>query len=90
MTGLERIAEIAAKASRGEGYMVFNPPLNSPEYAASIRKLLGEPSAPPRSDWPVDTGALIDRHREIASMAVGWAVKHAKIAADLASAEVAA
>ena len=32
----------------------------------------------PRTDWPVDHGALIDHHRECAAMAIRWAGDHAQ------------
>ena len=39
----------------------------------------------PRTDWPVDTAALIDHHRECAGMAIRWAADHAKKAIALAT-----
>jgi hypothetical protein len=32
----------------------------------------------PRTEWPIDTAALITRHRECAAMAIRWAGDHAK------------
>jgi len=62
--------------------MIFDPPLNSPEYRAALRKLTGEPTEP-RQDWPVDRGELIARHREIASMARKWAIENENKAREL-------
>ena len=62
----------------------FDPPLDSPEYKAQLRKLLGEPATPPRPDWPMDLTARIEMHRAIASKAVEYAAHHAKMAIELA------
>lgn len=62
----------------------FDPPLDSPEYKAQLRKLLGEPATPPRQDWPLDLTARIEMHRAIASQAVEYAARHAKMAIELA------
>jgi len=63
--------------------MIFNPPLNSPEYKAQLARLLADRPSQPRQDWPVDTRGIVQRHKEIAAMALGWAVENMKKAAEV-------
>jgi len=40
----------------------------------------------PRSDWPVDNAELVQRHREIGTMALKWAEEHFRKADELRNA----
>lgn len=62
--------------------MIFDPPLNSPEYKAQLARLLADRPSQPRQDWPVDTRDVVQRHKEIAAMALGWAVDNMKKATE--------
>jgi hypothetical protein len=71
-----------------------NPPfsqyrewLASPEYKAQIARLLAEKPRPPRQDWPVNVGELIDRHHAHASMCIEAAARHMREAERLANKE---
>jgi hypothetical protein len=59
--------------------------LKSPEYAAQMKRLLGEPATPPRQDWPVDVGALIAQHEAHATMCLEAAARHMRAANALAA-----
>ena len=60
--------------------------------AASTAHGIGSPPAPvyhgpskPRDNWPVDKRDLIDRHRECATMAIGWAAQNMRDAEAVAA-----
>jgi hypothetical protein len=58
--------------------------LASPEYAAQMAKLIGEPKAPARTDWPVDIAALVAQHEAHATMCLEGAARHMRMANELA------
>lgn len=52
----------------------FGTYLKSEKYLNELKALIGSPPMPPRDHWPVDKKELVQRHSEIGTMALDWAI----------------
>lgn len=68
-----------------EGMAAYRAWLADPDKSAERNAYFGVPQLP-REDWPVDRRELIQRHTEIGSMALQWAVENFRKATDLEAA----
>jgi hypothetical protein len=59
--------------------------LASDEYVSQMKRLIGEPSAAPREEWPLNIGEVIAQHEARATMCLEAAARHMRKANSLAT-----